>query len=131
MPSIAPLNVRVTKLHFGELKIRWNPIPQQYIHGLLQGYRVYYTKYPYWYGSKTVNSSSPDDIMLVVTGLKVAHQYRISVAAFTSIGTGPRSPYVNITTGTAMGKEILFLFTLKMKKEISVIGDKCILFNIF
>ena len=102
MPSTAPSNVRTSNLHLGELKVQWDPIPHYYANGKLLGYRVYYHVYPYLNRMKTVNASSPDIHLLVIRGLKAAQRYRVSVAAFTSIGAGPRSPWTYVTTGTEM-----------------------------
>ena len=106
MPSIAPSNVRVSNLQLGELKVQWDPIPQQQANGRLVGYRVYYDDYPYWYGLKTVDTNNT---MLVLRGLKVAHSYRISVAALTRVGSGPQSSRFYITTGTKL-KSLFFFF---------------------
>ena len=97
MPSIAPSNVRVFNLQLGELKVRWDPIPPQAANGRLLGYRVSYME-SYWI--KYVNTTNLNTYMVVLRGLKLTQGYRISVAAFTSKGVGPQSPWIYITTGT-------------------------------
>ena len=100
VPSIAPSGLRVSRLQFSELKVQWNPIPQHSVNGRLLGYVVYYQKYPYyWYSTKRVNTSGPDVHMLVLSGLKAAHSYRVWVAGFTRAGTGPQSSSYYVTTG--------------------------------
>ena len=102
VPSIAPTNVRVSKLQFSELKVQWDPIPEHSANGRLLGYRVYYQEYSSWYGYgiKTANTSGPYVHMVVLRGLKAGQRYRIWVLAFTSAGVGPQSSSHYITTGT-------------------------------
>ena len=102
VPSIAPTNVRVSKLQFSELKVQWDPIPEHSANGRLLGYRVYFQEYSYWYGYvvKTANTSNPYVNMVVLRGLKVGQRYRIWVLAFTSAGVGPQSSSYYVITGT-------------------------------
>jgi len=46
-----------------------------------------------------VNTSIPDVNMVTLIGLMSGQRYYITVAAFTSKGTGPRSYQISITTG--------------------------------
>ncbi|XP_073248869.1 uncharacterized protein [Porites lutea] len=98
VPSVAPSGLRVSRLQFSELKVQWNPIPQHSVNGRLLGYVVIYQEYPYWYSTQKVNTSSPDVNMLVLSGLKAAHSYRVWVAGFTRAGTGPQSSPYYVTT---------------------------------
>ena len=99
VPSIAPSNLRVSRLQFSELKVQWNPIPQHSVNGRLLGYVVYYQEYPYyWYSTKQVNTSSSDVNMLVLRDLKAAHSYKVWVAGFTRAGNGPQSSSYYVTT---------------------------------
>ena len=99
VPSVAPSGLQVSRLQFSELKVQWNPIPQHSVNGRLLGYVVIYQEYPYWYSTKKINTSSPDVNMLVLSGLKVAHSYRVRVAGFTRAGTGPQSSSYYVITG--------------------------------
>ncbi|CAH3116621.1 unnamed protein product [Porites lobata] len=101
VPSVAPSGLRVSTLQFTELKVQWNPIPQQSVNGRLLGYVVEYQEYPYrWYNTRRrVNASGPDVHMLVLSGLKAAHSYRVWVEGFTRLGTGPKSSPYHVTTG--------------------------------
>ena len=101
VPSVAPSGLRVSTLQFTELKVQWNPIPQHSVNGRLLGYVVEYQEYPYrWYNTRRrVNASGPDVHMLVLSGLKAAHSYRVWVEAFTRLGTGPKSSPHHVTTG--------------------------------
>ena len=99
VPSVAPSGLRVSSLQFSELKVQWNPIPQHSVNGRLLGYVVIYQEYPYWYSTQKVNTGRPDVNMLVLSGLKAAHSYRVWVAGFTRAGTGPQSSPYYVTTG--------------------------------
>ena len=100
VPSVAPSDLRVSTLHFTELKVQWNPIPQHSVNGRLLGYVVNYQEYPYdRYSPRRVNTSSPDVHVLVLSGLKAAHSYRVWVAGFTRTGTGPSSSKYSVITG--------------------------------
>lgn len=102
MPRTAPSNVRVSNIQLGNLKVEWDPIPQQTANGRLLGYRVYFYEYHGYSWIQTADTSNATVHMLVLRGLKAAQMYVISVAAFTSKGAGPRSPSVYFTTGTAL-----------------------------
>ena len=84
------------------MKVKWDPLAQQYANGRILGYSVYVYEY-YYYATfiKTVNTSSPGVHMVTLRGLKAAQRYRISVAAFTSKGVGPQPYYGYITTGNS------------------------------
>ena len=101
VPSVAPSGLRVSTLQLSELKVQWNAIPQHSVNGRLLGYVVHYQEYPYhWYNERQVTTSSPDVQMMVLSGLKAEHSYKVWVVGFTRTGTGPRSPSsYHVTTG--------------------------------
>ena len=85
-----------------QFKVTWNPLPQRFHNGRFQGYRVYFRKsafYPIPFNTSSVVTSSPNMTWAIVTGLGPAQRYDVSVAAYTSIGEGPRSALHNVTTG--------------------------------
>lgn len=103
VPSRGPSNLRLSNVQTGEVKVQWEPLPQQYANGRILGYSIYVYEYDYYVRYiKTVNSNSPGVHMVIVRGLKAAQRYRISVAAFTSKGVGPQSYYGYITTGNLL-----------------------------
>ena len=105
VPSRAPSTVTVSNLRFDQVKVQWDPLPQQFANGRLLGYTVYYYEYYNSYVRKSVSMSSPYANMVTLRGLKAASRYQIAVAAFTSKGAGPQSYWRYITTGN-----LLFLF---------------------
>ena len=100
VPSRGPSNLRLSNLQASEVKVQWDPLPQQYANGRLLGYSVYVYEYGYYANYvKTIYTDSSGVHFVIVRGLKAAQRYRISVAAFTSKGVGPQSYYSYITTG--------------------------------
>ena len=99
VPSRAPLNVQVSNVQLGELKVQWDPLPQEHANGRLLGYKVYYRDYRYYSSVTTKTVNSPDVNKLILEGLKLKQTYKIAVAAFTPKGTGPKSYWTTSTTG--------------------------------
>ena len=83
-----------------ELLVSWYPVPPQYANGRILGYNVYYKRTQYYYYSDTIarinNTKLPK---VVLPNIQTGERYQISVAAFTSVGTGPRSSLVYVTKG--------------------------------
>ena len=100
VPSRAPTKVSVVNHGLNELLVRWDPLPTQYANGRILGYNVYYKKTQYYYYSDTIarinNTKLPK---VVLPNIQTGERYQISVAAFTSVGTGPRSSLVYVTKG--------------------------------
>ena len=82
-----------------EFLVKWDPLPQQYVNGRLLGYNVYYkiSSYYYYYLESIVNTSNPDISQVLLPNIQTGARYQISVAALTSKGHGPKSPYLYIT----------------------------------
>lgn len=102
--------MRLSNFQFNEIKVQWDPVPQQYVNGRLRGYRIHVYEYDYFVTFvKTVDTGSPHVHMVILKELKAAQRYRINVAAYTSKGEGPQSYSRYITTG------IFFNFFSKSK----------------
>ena len=112
VPSRAPNGLQVTSFNFtSELLVEWNPLSQQYANGKLLGYTIYYQDYNYyWWPYKIVNTSGPFPTRFTLKGLKPAHEYLVTVAAFTSKGVGPWSAHEYAITG--MFLSALFAYEL-------------------
>ena len=112
VPHCAPRNLRLTKLQFDEVKVQWDSIPQHSFKGRLLGYIVYYCSIPYTMNTdicrfrltyvETVTIKSPGAEMAVLSGLKTADVYGISVAAFSSTGVGPKASWRRFQTGNSI-----------------------------
>ena len=99
VPSRAPSYIRMTKVRFDQVKVEWDPLPQQFANGRLLGYTVYFYDYNWYKLTKSVSTSGPFVNMVILKGLKAATRYQIAVAAFTSKGAGTQSYWQHITTG--------------------------------
>ena len=100
VPSRAPSYIRMTNVRFDQVKVQWDPLPQQFVNGRLLGYTVYfYESYKFYKLIKSVSTSGPFVNMVILRGLKAVTRYQIAVAAFTSKGAGTQSYWQSITTG--------------------------------
>ena len=78
----------------------------QYTNGQIQGYTVHYRNYDYYYyyyyygdHAKNVTINDPNVFQMVLHGLNGGSKYQIAVSAFTSVGEGPRSPWISLVVG--------------------------------
>ncbi|KAM7428099.1 hypothetical protein ABFA07_020874 [Porites harrisoni] len=100
VPSRAPTNVSVVSQGLNELLVSWYPVPSQYANGRILGYNVYYKRTQYYYYSDTiVRVNNTNLAQAILPNIQTGERYQISVAAFTSVGTGPRSSFVYVTKG--------------------------------
>ena len=95
-PSDAPVNVAAFNTSSTSIRVSWNEAPVNQQNGVILGYHIFYKALPSGEElNKTVsNTTLTDDL----TGLQEFVQYNISVAAFTSAGTGPRSAPLSVFT---------------------------------
>ena len=98
--------MRVVNLQPNELLVLWDAVKPQYTNGQIRGYTVYYRDYKdyyynYYYGDKAENVTieDPNVFQMVLRGLNGGSKYQIAVAAFTSVGEGPRSPWISFVVG--------------------------------
>lgn len=80
--------------------VKWDPIPSEYVHGILLGYHVHY--------QPTLSSNTSRERLEFVDAnitsvelqkLGFLTEYRIRVAGVTQAGDGPRSRAVFVRTG--------------------------------
>lgn len=76
----------------------WAEVPQGFLHGILQGYRVFYKRTGDKHGSYVNVMTSPTTRELHVTGLKKFTEYSAKVLAFTRKGDGAVSLNVSVLT---------------------------------
>ena len=75
--------------------VRWDEVPQEHRNGDIQGYQVLYHDADGPKLEKTVDASTRETSL---TDLKTSTAYTIKVLAFTSVGDGPASPEISVTT---------------------------------
>ena len=93
-----------------ELLVEWNPLPAKYIHGILLGYQMKFTR------DKTnvtkVLNILPNITNYHVTGLERYARYVISLAAVNEVGVGVYSDDVIVWTDED-GKLLCLIFVVK------------------
>lgn len=94
MPSRAPTNLRtVNKTSPTSIRLLWDPVPQDYVHGILTGYTVRYKAIEQGTGIKikgrfdTINVPSHVS-MIDIPNLETYTKYRIDMFAKTKVGGG-------------------------------------------
>ena len=99
MPSRAPTNLTVFNFQSStSLLLLWQPIPQEYLNGVLTGYTVRYQQIKE--GDITTKSPifsmevSPDVSEVEIPNLASYSKYKLSMFAKTKVGGGRISNYV-------------------------------------
>lgn len=85
-----PEHVRCAPLTSQSLQISWQPPPQQYTNGLLQGYKVNYEYITDIFGTENdeIDSRKTTELTIVLTGLRKYTNYSLQVQGYTRIGDG-------------------------------------------
>ena len=97
-PSKIPQNFHGYNLSSTSLQLKWNPVQDGFVHGILRGYRLYYriTKLPLMpyinitYDSATLSATLHDLLMFT--------KYTLQITAFTSKGEGPYTQPIIVST---------------------------------
>ena len=77
----------------------WGKVPEGYVHGILQGYSVFYSEMTADKKISYVNvTTDPENRQLYVTGLKKFTKYSVKVLAFTRKGDGAVSTDISVLT---------------------------------
>ena len=77
----------------------WGEVPEGYVHGILQGYRVFYSEMTADKNISYVNvTTDPENRQVYVTGLKKFTKYSVKVLAFTRKGDGAVSTDISVLT---------------------------------
>ena len=96
MPSLPPGNVQAHNTSSTSLMVTWNPVPQQYVHGILRGYTVTYRVENS--NSGEAHNATTRKTSMEVTGLHKYTKYMIRVLAFTVKGNGNVSAWISVST---------------------------------
>lgn len=77
----------------------WGEVPEGYVHGILQGYRVFYSEMTANRNISYVNVTTvPENRQLRVTRLKKFTKYSLKALAFTRKGDGAVSTDISVLT---------------------------------
>ena len=78
-----------------EFLVKWDPLPIQDPNGRILGYNVYYKSVSYYHSSEKIARINDTNMpRAILPNIPTGDIYQISVAAFTSVGTGLRSYHV-------------------------------------
>ena len=75
--------------------VEWNEVPQEHRNGEIQGYRVLYSDADGVEMKKTVDGPTRKTSLI---GVNKSSTYTIKMLAFTSVGDGPESPAIRVST---------------------------------
>lgn len=95
-PDKPPINVKFSYPSSTSLLVQWEEVPLGYRNGIIRSYSVQYAQMDKASPAITKDVGA-DTFSLVIPGLKKFHYYNISIWANTSIGSGSRSPFLEMT----------------------------------
>ena len=94
VPSKAPVLTLVTVLNSTSVEVEWQPVPEDFRHGTITKYVIFYTV-----NKVTGEKEVPGSLLKVaVNGLRQSATYSFRVQAATVKGPGPASNVKNATT---------------------------------
>ena len=80
------------------MNVTWHEVPSGFVHGILRGYRVFYSRTRHHRSTVKQAVVPPNQRYVHLTRLSKFTNYTIQVAAFTRIGYGTLSPDVIVST---------------------------------
>lgn len=108
VPGGPPINVRLEASGAQSLKVRWQPPKKELRHGRIKGYYVGYRiaqqqdSYNYknyeLESERKADQSDESEMSTYVTNLRRRTTYEVVIQAYNSIGAGPRSDEIRMTT---------------------------------
>ena len=92
--------MHVSNFQPNEILVLWDAVKPQQTNGQILGYTVFYRDYKYYYyyykdNAENITINDPDVFQMVLRGLNGGSKYQIAVAAFNSVGHGPKSPWIS------------------------------------
>ena len=84
-PSSPPRDISGINSSSSSILVSWKPPEDNDQNGIINGYNISYFMLP----NGTINYTDTSSLSFNITGLMIYTEYSISVAAYTSIGTGP------------------------------------------
>ena len=96
VPSAAPRNLTAWNESSTSMFLQWKPVAYEYADGVILGYRVYWHSAHDDWQSLQVNGGEITSV--VIDHLRMYMDYEFRISAFTSVGEGDKSPYVEART---------------------------------
>lgn len=107
VPSEAPQDITARNTSATSILVEWGSVRASKRNGIVRGYKVSYTKNG---ETETIELNDGNAKKLEVTGLDVYTEYSVKVLAFTSVGDGPESSPLTVTSDESSKKLNTFYF---------------------
>ena len=78
------------------IRVTWDEVRAEARHGIIRGYNVSYDDSNGVL--KWINVDGADNREVMITGLTFLHEYKVKLLAYTSVGDGPESSEILVTT---------------------------------
>lgn len=98
VPSQPPTDLTSYNTSSTSLHVTWGEVPKGFVHGILQGYRVFYKRTGDKSDSYADSTTGPNERKLHITGLEKFTAYSMKVLAFTRKGDGAVSVNISVLT---------------------------------
>jgi len=98
VPSQPPTDLTAYNTSSTSLQVAWGEVPDGFVHGILQGYRVFYKKTGNKNDSYVNSTTGPNERKFHITGLEKFTAYTLKVLAFTRKGDGVVSLNISVLT---------------------------------
>lgn len=100
VPSGEPQNLSGRPIDSRSIEVTWNPPPPDLQNGVITGYKIFYVKNLDELSEEDAQSVTvdADANKLTLAPLAVWTEYKIWVLAFTSVGDGPKSQPIIVST---------------------------------
>ncbi|XP_068082151.1 cell adhesion molecule Dscam2 [Anabrus simplex] len=98
VPSAPPQDVECTALSSQNMQVSWKPPPLNQIHGIIQGYKLFFEPAEEWYEPVIRDKKVTTALTTVLHGLQPYTNYSLQVLAFTRVGDGAAGPVVYCMT---------------------------------
>ena len=98
VPSQPPVDIAAHNTSSTSLQVTWGEVPKGFVHGILQGYRVFYKRTGDENNSYVNSTTGPTERELHITGLEKFTAYSLKVLAFTKKGDGAFSVNISVLT---------------------------------
>lgn len=98
VPSQPPTDLTAYNTSSTSLQVTWGKVPKGFVHGILQGYRVFYKRTGDKSDSYANSTTGPNERKLHITGLEKFTAYSMKVLAFTRKGDGAVSVNISVLT---------------------------------
>ena len=89
------------------IRVTWDEVRPEAKNGIIRGYNVSYTSTDGVVKWVHVNDSDSRDV--VITGLRFLTEYKVTVLAYTSVGNGPVSAEISVTTEESSKTLLVYL----------------------